>query len=88
MTNHPGRNLWSAKRMTPEELRDLIERADITQTRAADIIGISLRTMQQYIAGDRPIPLSVSRHLCAALIIIGKRMAVRQWLHPDIARVL
>ena len=76
--------------MTPEELRDLIERAGITQTYAADLAGVALRTMQQYLAGKTRIPRSVSGLLVVWLHrrdwLPPSRMG--DWLHPDIARVL
>lgn len=72
MTNHPGRKLGSAPvRMTPEALRDLITRAGITQARAAELAGVQLRTMQQYLAGDRQMPLSASGLLCVSCIMLG-----------------
>lgn len=72
MTNHPGRKPGSAqRRMTPEALRDLIARAGITQARAAELAGVKLRTMQQYLAGDRAMPASASGLLCMSCIAIG-----------------
>ena len=72
MANHPGRKPGRAQaRMTPEELRDLIRRAGITQARAAELAGVQLRTMQQYLAGDRTMPLSASGLLCIACIMLG-----------------
>lgn len=72
MTNHPGRKPGSAQdRMTPEALRDLIERAGITQARAAELAGVQLRTMQQYLAGDRTMPLSASGLLAVSCIMLG-----------------
>jgi transcriptional regulator with XRE-family HTH domain len=73
MTNHPGRRKpGSAQcRMTPEALRDIIARAGITQARAAELAGVQLRTMQQYLAGDRAMPLSASGLLAVSCILLG-----------------
>lgn len=72
MTNHPGRKPGSAPlRMTPQQLRDLRARAGLTQQRAADLAGVALRTMQQYEAGDRQMPLSASGLLCLSCILLG-----------------
>ena len=72
MTNHPGRKPGRAPaRMTPDELRDLINRAGMTQARAAELAGVQLRTMQQYLAGDRAMPVSASAMLCVACIMLG-----------------
>lgn len=57
--------------MTPGELADLIGRAGITQARAAELAGVKLRTMQQYLAGDRAMPLSASGLLAMSCICLG-----------------
>lgn len=90
MTNHPGRKPGSAPlRMTPEQLRDLIARAGITQSRAADLAGVQLRTMQQYLAGDRAMPVSASALLCVSLVILGAPVGLLSpWLHADVAASL
>lgn len=71
MSNHPGRKPGSAERMTPDELRALIEGAGITQARAAGLAGVSDRTMRQYLAGDRKIAISASSLLVVCLIMMG-----------------
>jgi len=43
----------------PKHLRSLIEGARISQRKAAEIVGLSPRTIRAYLAGDRPIPYSV-----------------------------
>ena len=86
MSNHPGRKPGSAQqRMTPEQLRDLIQRAGITQARAAELAGVAERTMRQYLAGDRAMPLSASGLLCLSLIMLGGPAGLLSpWLHPDL----
>jgi transcriptional regulator with XRE-family HTH domain len=87
MTNHPGRNPGSSQlRMTPEQLRDLIVRAGLTQQRAAHLAGVKLRTMQQYLAGDRAMPLSASGLLCVSCIMLGAPVGiVSPWLPSEVA---
>lgn len=90
MTNHPGRKPGSAQlRMTPDQLRDLIARAGITQARAAELAGVQLRTMQQYLAGDRAMPLSASGLLCSSLVIMGAPAdLLLPWLPPLVAQMI
>ena len=95
MTNHPGRRPGSAQqRMTPEQLRDLIKRAGITQARAADLAGVSTRAVEQYLAPEgtpahRRIPLSVSGLLCLSLILLGGPAGLlAPWLHPDLRELV
>ena len=90
MVNHPGRVPGSAQqRMTPDQLRNLIERANMTQTRAADLAGVKLRTMQQYLAGDRAMPLSASGLLCLSCVMIGAPVGLLSpWLPAEVAGVL
>lgn len=72
--------------MTPDQLRDLIARSTLTQSRAAELAGVKLRTMQQYLAGDRAIPVSASSALCMACIALGAPVGIlAPWLHPDVA---
>ncbi len=80
MTNHPGRKPGSAQqRMTPEALRQLIERAGITQARAAELAGVEQRTLERWLSGDRAMPRSASGLLCLSLIMLGAPAAL---LHP------
>ena len=90
MTNHPGRAPGSAQqRMTPDQLRDLIQRAGITQARAAELAGVQLRTMQQYLAGDRAMPLSASGLLCMSCVALGAPVGMlAPWMHPDVAQAM
>jgi transcriptional regulator with XRE-family HTH domain len=90
MTNHPGRKPGSAQqRMTPAQLRDIIERGGITQARAAELAGVAPRTMRQYLAGDRAIPLSVSGMLCVCLILLGApAVLLRPWLPLEVRNLV
>jgi len=72
--------------MTPAELRDLIERAGITQARAAELAGVADRTLRQYLAGDRAIPLSASGLLAASCIALGAPAGLlARYLPADVA---
>ena len=90
MTNHPGRAPGSVQqRMTPDQLRDLIARANITQARAAELAGVQLRTMQQYLAGDRAMPLSASGLLCVSCVLLGAPVGILEpWMHPEVAAAM
>ena len=72
MTNHPGRKPGSSQqRMTPEALRDLLERSGITQARAAELAGVEQRTLERWLSGDRAMPRSASGLLCLSCIMLG-----------------
>lgn len=90
MPNHPGRpKPGSAQplRMTPQQLRDIIDRAGLTPQQAADLAGITVRTLDQYRAGERQIPLSVSGLLCLSLSVLGGPVGLlAPWLRADVAR--
>ena len=45
--------------MTRGQLRKLLERAGLSQMKAARLVGITGRSMQRYIAGDVEIPLAI-----------------------------
>lgn len=86
MTNHPGRKPGPAWRMAPAQLRALLADANLTQSRAAELVGVDVRTMERYLAGSRAIPPSVSGLLCLLLIVTGTpALPLVQWLHPDVA---
>ena len=90
ITNHPGRKPGSVQqRMTPDQLRDLIARAGITQSRAAELAGVAGRTMRQYLAGDRRMPPSASGLLAVSCAILGGPVAMlAPWMPPDVADAL
>lgn len=92
MVNHPGRAPGSAagpQRMTPDQLRDIIERAGITQARAAELAGVGLRTMQQYLAGDRAMPVSASGLLVVSLALLGAPVGLlAPWVSDEVAAQL
>jgi predicted transcriptional regulator len=45
--------------MTPRELKRSLARAGLSQAKAARLIGLTVRSMSRYIAGDVPIPRTV-----------------------------
>lgn len=42
--------------MNPDELRTALDRLGITQRECAEALGVSLRTVQKWVAGDHAIP--------------------------------
>jgi len=90
MTNHPGRKPGSAqRRMTPEQLRDIIARAGITQERAAALAGVEQRTMERWLAGTRAMPLSASGLLCLSCITLGAPVGLlTAWLPAEVAAAI
>lgn len=59
MTNHPGRKpVPSLPDTLPQALTQARQRAGLTQTQAAKLLGAGLRTWQQWEAGDRRVPAS------------------------------
>lgn len=58
--------------MTATELRDALDRLDLTQREAAEALGVSLRTVQSWVGGEHEIPGPAAR-------------LVRLWTrHPEI----
>lgn len=54
MPNHPNRSKHSDRRNpTPETIRALRERHNLTQTQAAGLVHTTVRVWQQWEAGDR-----------------------------------
>lgn len=97
MTNHPGRAArgWDLHPISPEELRDLIEAAGITQAEAARRCHASERTMRQWLAGDRAMPLTASEGLALSLMWPGSTrlvqpdlMLAERWLRPQFAGLI
>lgn len=52
--------------MTPQDLKDWRARLDLTQKAAADALGTTVRAVQMWEAGDRPISRTVAL-ACAAV---------------------
>ena len=46
--------------MTPAQYRTAIDRLGLSQVRAAEFLGISIRTSHGYARGEYPVPHSVS----------------------------
>lgn len=53
--------------MQPQQLRSLLEKAGLTQTEAARLIGVTDRTMRRYVSGATQVPRVV---ICALLYVI------------------
>lgn len=91
MPNHPGRTPGSAQplRMTPEQLRDLLARSQLTQQQAADLAGVALPTMKQYLSGLRAMPQSASALLCLSLAVLGAPTGLMApWVRGDVLQAL
>jgi DNA-binding transcriptional regulator YiaG len=49
--------------MSPDTLKDIRKRCNLTQPMAAEIIGVTLRTYQRYEWGERAIPIKRAKML-------------------------
>jgi hypothetical protein len=54
--------------LTPDDLRQFLDREDLTQEAAAALLGYSRRQIAHYLAGDKPIPrvFALACHALAA----------------------
>jgi transcriptional regulator with XRE-family HTH domain len=94
--NHPGRKPGSAQplRMTPTQLRSLLARSGITQQQAADLAGVALGTLKQYLRdpeqpGARAMPASASGLLCLSLAILGSPSGLMApWVRAEVLQAL
>jgi hypothetical protein len=73
-------------KITPQALRSLLDRAGITQARAAYLCHASTRSMEQWLAGDRAMPRSAVALLCWSLFALGKLPIydALMWHHRDV----
>jgi hypothetical protein len=73
-------------KITPKALRALLERAGITQARAAYLCHARLRSMEQWVAGDRAMPRSAVALLCWSLYALDKLPIydALMWHHRDV----
>ena len=53
--------------MDPVQLRKLLDKAGLTQTEAARLVGLTDRTMRRYASGETKVPRVV---VCALLYVI------------------
>jgi transcriptional regulator with XRE-family HTH domain len=96
MPNHPGHKPGSAQplRMTPAQLRDLLARSNLTQQQAADLAGVALGTLKQYLRdpeqpGARAMPASASGLLCLSLAILGAPSGLMApWVRAEVLQAL
>ncbi len=60
--------------LTPDELRQFLDREDLTQEAAAAMLGYSRRQIAHYLAGDKPIPrvFALAFHALAARRVADK----------------
>jgi DNA-binding XRE family transcriptional regulator len=73
-------------KITPNNLRELLAKAGVTQARAAHLCHSSTRSIEQWIAGDRAMPRSATAMLIWSLYFLGKATMedVRPWLREDV----
>lgn len=69
------------------ELRHVIKTSGITQARAAELCRVSLRTMQQWLAGATPPTPAAAELLCLAIVAEGLRQP-GPWLQPWVSPAL
>lgn len=60
-----------ARNPTPAAIRATLVRLNLSQTRAARLLGVDARTVRRWIAGDIPVPVPVCRLLGAAEAVPG-----------------
>jgi transcriptional regulator with XRE-family HTH domain len=89
MTSHHGMPI------TPSELRAVVKLAGITQADAAARCHAAPRTMREWLAGSRRMPLAASELLMLSLVwpAADRQMAadakiVRRWVRPEFAALL
>lgn len=71
------------ERVTPEELRALIDSMGISQARAARLMGLTLRGVQRWLAGEREV------HPTAVLFLrLYGGLKARGWSDADIEAAL
>jgi DNA-binding transcriptional regulator YiaG len=54
--------------MTADEFRDALDDLDMTQNLAAEVIGVDLRVLRRWAAGERDVPGSVETMLRVMII--------------------
>jgi hypothetical protein len=52
-------NLSYTAAMQPLQFRKILEKAELTQTEAGRLIGVTARQMRRYVSGETPVPLVV-----------------------------
>jgi hypothetical protein len=78
--------------MTPDDLRALLNRAGLPSGyAAAPVLGVPMRTVQNWLSGERSISAGSAELVCLALaaeqhLPVGRWM--RQWVRPSICALL
>lgn len=65
---------WTPGNMTANQYRKAIEALDLSQARAGEFLGVSLRTSQGYALGEYPVPEAAAKLL---------RLMIKLKLSPD-----
>ena len=104
MPNHPNRGPkgpfvapagWALHTISPQELRELIAAAGITQSEAARRCHAGERTMRDWVLGARRMPISASECLALSLMWPGQSrlvhptvMLCERWIRPQFAGLI
>jgi hypothetical protein len=105
MPHHPGRKPgpaperagpgWDLRQISAQELREMIEHVGITQADAARRMHARTRTVEDWLAGKRRIPLTASETLALSLMWPGESRRlqptlalVERWLRPQFAGLI
>jgi hypothetical protein len=54
---------WTPGDMTPDQYRKAIEKLGMSQAKAGEFLGVSLRTSQGYALGEYPVPEAAAKLL-------------------------
>ncbi len=65
---------WTSGNMTPDQYRKALDKLGLSQARAGEFLGVSLRTSQGYALGEYPVPESAAKLL---------RLMVKLGLRPE-----
>lgn len=86
MTNHPNRRPRGGTAPSPLLLRDLRERAGLTQAQAAVLLGVGDKTWRDWEAGRRRMPAGMMELLCIVLAVgtvaRGSYVPPGDWMRP------
>ena len=70
--------------MTPEQLKEIMRKLDFTTADVATVMGVTRRTVQLWLAGTSPVPLS------ATLVLEGifEGLLSMEWVEDKIVLAL
>ena len=70
--------------MTPDQLKDIMHKLDFSTADVATVMGVTRRTVQLWLAGTSPVPLS------AAIVLEGifEGLLSMEWVEDKIVEAL